>query len=62
MEKDNKFIVTPKTEKTVTITVRIDTETNNKLENVAFKSSRSRNEIINKALKFALDNMEFVEN
>ncbi len=61
MEKDNKFIVTPKTEKTVTITVRIDTETNNKLENVAFKSSRSRNEIINKALKFALDNMEFVE-
>lgn len=62
MEKDNKFIVTPKTEKTVTITVRIDTETNNKLENIAFKSSRSRNEIINKALKFALDNMEFVEN
>lgn len=61
MEKDNKFIVTPKTEKTVTITVRIDTETNNKLENIAFKSSRSRNEIINKALKFALDNMEFVE-
>ncbi len=57
---ENKFIITPKTEKTVTFTLRIDTELNNYIEEVARRSGRSRNELINKALKFAFDNLEFV--
>ena len=59
MEK--KFVVTPKEERSVTMTIRIDTEYNKKLEDIALKSGRSRNELINMALKFALDNIEFVD-
>ena len=55
---NNKFIVTPKEEKSVTITVRIYAEINNKLEKLAQQSNRSRNELINKALEYALDNLE----
>lgn len=57
--KENKFIITPKTEKSVTLTIRIETELNNHIEEIALKSGRSRNELINKALKFAFDNLEF---
>jgi len=60
MEK--KFIITPKTEKSTTMTIRIDNEINNKIENFSLKSGRSRNELINKALKYAFDNIEFLEN
>lgn len=59
---ENKFIITPKNERTTTITIRIDESTNNVLEDISLKSGRSRNEIINLALKFALDNMELSEN
>ncbi|HIT84765.1 MAG TPA: CopG family transcriptional regulator [Candidatus Ornithomonoglobus intestinigallinarum] len=58
---DKKFIVTPKTERSVTVTVRIEMETYQELEELVIKSGRSRNELINKALRFALDNLEFVE-
>ena len=58
---DKKFIVTPKTECSVTLTVRIETNTFNAIEELSAKSGRSRNELINKALKFALDNLEFSE-
>ncbi|MBQ7974108.1 MAG: CopG family transcriptional regulator [Clostridia bacterium] len=57
--KNNKFIITPKTEKSVTLTIRIETELNNYIEELARKSGRSRNELINKALKYAFDNVEF---
>jgi len=59
---DKKFIVTPKEERSVTMTIRIETEYNKKLEDIALKSGRSRNELINMALKFAFDNVEFVDN
>lgn len=59
--KKNKFIITPKTEKTVTLTIRIETELNKYIEEIALKSGRSRNELINKALKYAFDNIEFDE-
>lgn len=59
---NNKFVVTPKTEKTVTLTVRLDSDLNNRIEEVARKSGRSRNELINKALEFAFDNIEFDQN
>ena len=51
----DKFVVTPKKE-SVTITVRIKPDLNAKLEYLSRQSNRSRNELINKALVFALDN------
>lgn len=57
--KQNKFVITPKVERSVTLTIRLETELNNYIEEVARKSGRSRNELINKALKFAFDNLEF---
>ena len=56
---DKKFVITPKIERSVTLTVRLETELNNYIEEIARKSGRSRNELINKALKFAFDNLEF---
>lgn len=58
----NKFVVTPKTERSVTMTIRIDAEYNQKIEEVALKSGRSRNELINMAIQFAFDHMEFIDN
>ena len=58
-KNSNKFVITPKAEKSVTLTVRLETELNNYIEEIARKSGRSRNELINKALKFAFDNLEF---
>ena len=58
--KTGKFIITPKEEKSVTFTVRLDAELNSYIEEIAQKSGRSRNELINKALKFAFDNLEFI--
>ena len=58
-EKPNKFVITPKIEKSVTLTIRIETELNNYIEELAQKSGRSRNELINKALKYAFENVEF---
>lgn len=57
--KQKKFVVTPKAERSVTLTVRLETELNSYIEEIARKSGRSRNELINKALKFAFDNLEF---
>ena len=56
--KENKFIITPKTEKSVTLTIRIETELNNHIEEIALKSGRSRNELINIMLEYALKNCE----
>ena len=58
---DEKFVVTPKTKRSVTMTIRIATEYNEKLEGVAAKSGRSRNELINMAIKFAFGHIEFVD-
>lgn len=59
--KSNKFVITPKVERSVTFTIRLETELNDYIEEIAKKSGRSRNELINKALKFAFDNLEFNE-
>ena len=59
MLNQKKFVVTPKTESSVTVTVRIEKESHDRLEELVLKSGRSRNELINKAIKFALDNLEF---
>ncbi len=57
--KQNKFVITPKVERSVTLTIRLEMELNNYIEEVARKSGRSRNELINKALNFAFDINEF---
>ena len=61
-----KFIVTKKlptnNEKSVTFTIRIDRALQEKYDKLAFKSDRSRNELINLALEYALKNLEFVGN
>ena len=61
-----KFIVTKKVpmnnEKSVTFTIRIDRELQEKYDKLALESDRSRNELINLALKYALKNLEFVGN
>ena len=57
--KDNKFVITPKGERSVTFTVRLESEIISHIEEISLKSGRSRNELINKALQFAIDNLEF---
>ena len=56
-----KFIIKPKTVPSVTMTVRISGELNDMLEGLALKSNRSRNELINMSLRYAFDNLEFIE-
>lgn len=53
-----KFVVTPKEDKTVTMTIRIDRELQEEYSDLAAKTNRSRNELISMALRYALDNME----
>ena len=54
----NKFIVTPKEDKTVTMTIRIDAILQEEYNQLSAKTNRSRNELISMALQYALDNME----
>ena len=58
-KKQNKFVVTPKNGRSITITVRVDSDLYSRIEEISLKSGRSRNELINQALLFALDNLEF---
>lgn len=53
-----KFIITSKENETVTMTIRINKTLQEKYTNLATKTNHSRNELINKALQYALDNME----
>lgn len=55
---NDDFIVTPK-EKSVTITIRVDKAIADNLDKLALKSDRSRNELINMALEYALKNVKF---
>lgn len=53
-----KFIITPKEDKSVTMTIRIDRTLQESYNELAVKTNRSRNELISMALKYALDHME----
>lgn len=53
-----KFIITPKEDTSVTMTIRIDRVLQEEYNNLAAKTNRSRNELICMALKYALNNME----
>ena len=52
-----KFIVTPKEDKSVTMTIRIDRALQEEYNDLAAKTNRSRNELISMALQYALDHM-----
>ena len=54
----NKFIVTPKEDKSVTMTIRIDKNLQERYNDLSDKTNRSRYELINMALRYALENME----
>ena len=61
----DKFRITKKSiessDKSVTFTIRIDRELQEQYDELALKSERSRNELISLAMKYALDNLEFIE-
>lgn len=57
----DKFIVTPKEDKAVTMTIRIDRTLQERYNDLSAKTNRSRNELICMALQYALDHMELKE-
>ena len=56
-----KFIVTPREDKTVTMTIRIDRALQERYNDLSARTNRSRNELIGMALQYALDHMELRE-
>ena len=56
-----KFIITPKEDKSVTMTIRIDRSVQERYNDLSARTNRSRNELINMALQFALEHMEIQE-
>ncbi len=52
-----KFVVVPKEDKCVTMTIRIDRSIQEQYNQLASKTNRSRNELICMALQYALNNM-----
>ena len=52
-----KFVVVPKEDKAVTMTIRIDRALQEAYNELSAKTNRSRNELIGMALQYALDNM-----
>ena len=58
IETMEKFVVVPKEDKAVTMTIRIDRALQEAYNDLSAKTNRSRNELIGMALQYALDNME----
>lgn len=58
---NENFVIKPKNTRSVTMTIRMDSETSDKLGELAIKSNRSCNELINMSLHYAFENLEFVE-
>ena len=53
-----KFIITPKDDKSVSMTIRIDRSLQEQYDKLSARTNRSRNELIGMALKYAIENME----
>lgn len=58
---DRKLKITRKNDEYDTFSIRIKNDTVKKLDEIANKTNRSRNEIINICLTFAIENIEFDE-
>ena len=57
----DKFIITPKEDTNVTMSIRIEKSLQEQFNDLSAKTNRSRNELISMALQYALDNMEISE-
>lgn len=55
-----RLIITPKEDRAVTMTIRINRSLQEKYNELSIKTNRSRNELISMALQFALDYMEII--
>ena len=55
------FIITRKADQSVTMTIRIDEDLQKRYDEVATRANRSRNEIINLALQYAIANLKFID-
>lgn len=58
----DKFVIMPKEDKTVTMTIRIDRKLQEQYNELSAKTNRSRNELIGMALQYAIDHMEIQGN
>lgn len=58
---ERKLKITRKDDEFDTFSIRIKRDIVSKLDDIAAKTNRSRNEIINICLKYAIDNIEFEE-
>jgi len=56
-----KLILSPKEDKTVTMTIRIDKSLQEAYNKLSVKTNHSRNELIGLALRYALDHIEITE-
>ena len=56
-----KFIITPKEDKTVTMTIRIDKTLQEAYNSLSLKTNRSRNELINLLQESAMDIVKIEE-
>lgn len=61
MNENNDFIITPKEDKSITMTIRVDRSIQERFDELSKQSNRSRNELVNMALEYALQNVKFVE-
>lgn len=57
----DKFVIAPKEDKCVTMTIRIDRKLQEEYNELSAKTNRSRNELIGMALQYAIDHMEIKE-
>ena len=59
---ENDFVITPKDEVSIQISIRIEKRICDNFDELSRKSGHSRNHLINQALDFALKNAKFIEN
>ena len=57
----DEFLITPKDGESIQLSVRIQKRIRDSFDQIAQKSGRSRNELINLALDFALKNAKLAE-
>ncbi len=55
-----EFIITPKDEESVQLSIRIEKKIQDGFDRLAKESGRSRNELINMALAYALENAKVI--
>ncbi|HEX9062331.1 MAG TPA: CopG family transcriptional regulator [Clostridia bacterium] len=58
---NDKFVINPKEDKTITMTIRVDKSIQEKFDELSKKSNRSTSELISLALDYTLQNVIFLE-